>query len=64
MTVNIKKKKLEKYTQPVQKLNKHKEQSELSTVDRFECVDLCLSITTYRYNLFYTAEIAEKRNVA
>lgn len=64
MTVNIKKKKLEKYTQPVQKLNKHKEQSELSTVDRFECVDLCLSIATYRYNLFYTAEIAEKRNVA
>lgn len=55
---------MEKYTQPVQKLNKHKEQSELSTVDRFECVDLCLSIATYRYNLFYTAEIAEKRNVA
>lgn len=64
MTVNLKKKKMEKYTQPVQKLNKHKEQSELSTVDRFECVDLCLSIATYRYNLFYTAEIAEKRNVA
>lgn len=55
---------MEKYTQPVQKLDKHKKQSELSTVDRFECVDLCLSIATYRYNLFYTAKIAEKRNVA
>lgn len=47
---------MEKYTQPVQKLDKHKKQSELSTVDRFECVDLCLSIATYQYNLFYTAD--------
>lgn len=55
---------MEKYMQPVQKLDKHNEQIELSTVDRFEYVDLCLSIATYRYNLFYTAEIAEKRKVS
>lgn len=51
---------MEQYTQPVQKLDKHKKQSELSTVDRFECVDLCLSIATYRYNLFYTAKYCRK----
>lgn len=55
---------MKKYTQPVQKLDKRNEQSELSTVGRFECVDLCLSIATYRYNLFYIAEIAEKRKVS